>query len=62
MINANIRKGKTGYVRAECGKCGRFLAEVRGNTHTVAKCSSCGNDNSIHVCYANPYSGRGEAQ
>lgn len=53
--------GKTGYVRAECGKCGRFLAEVRGSTNTVVRCPNCSSDNAVHVCYANP-NGHGKAQ
>lgn len=53
-MNASIRTTASGTLRAECGKCGRFLIEVHSNTNAIAKCPSCKSDNTIKVWYSSP--------
>lgn len=49
---AKIKRDKSGNIKAECGKCGRFLAEVPATTQIILKCSSCKAQNSINVVYS----------
>lgn len=53
-MRANIRRASSGILRAECGKCGRFLAEIHASTSIVSKCPSCKTDNTVRVWYSNP--------
>jgi phage FluMu protein Com len=53
-MKANIRRSNSNVIRAECSKCGRFLAEVHGTTHVITKCPKCGVDNTIIVLYSEP--------
>jgi phage FluMu protein Com len=52
-MKASVRRSSSNVLRAECGKCGRFLAEIYANTNIITRCPKCGLDNSIKVVYSN---------